>query len=155
MGGRRHWQWSLTMITWLYEHLGIVALLRDDRKRADQLLHEGSFHAEAFRQVFPFLKWKRGEHACHPGFSVCGVGSERARFAHKVDRNRLVLPDYAYTALTKLLEEEESLAGQRVRDGGPLDPMEVDTANGCTSGAGAACGSQAATTAAVNPLPSE
>ena len=40
-GAPLQWQWNLTMASWLYEHLGIADMLKNDRRRADLLLREG------------------------------------------------------------------------------------------------------------------
>ena len=120
-GDRRHWQWSLTALVWLFERAGITGQLRDHPEHAQELLAEGGFTATARRQT-PFIQWRRGEAACAPGVRVPGTDVGSAEVAARVGRTCLSLQPVAEAALARLVAEETA----RLEGEAPAAPMSPE-----------------------------
>ena len=94
---RTGWQWELALLAWLYEHLGIVYLLRSDAEQACALIVEAQFAAAARRQQ-PFTNWARGRPGCLPGFYCIGA-TATVPMARRIAGTCLHITDDALAAL--------------------------------------------------------
>ena len=101
----RVWQWSLTLLAWLFEEAGIVDLLRDRPDDAAMLLTEGAFSAAASR-YHPLLGWRRGQSGCALGFTCFGSSVSAATVRRDVE-TCLAIPDEALAALNQLVADVE------------------------------------------------
>ena len=142
---RRHWQWDLTLSTWMLEQAGAPARACGEQQGFDDLLAAAGIDAVARRQG-PFVQWRRGEMACTPGFAVAGADTgDQAVAARRGRASGRLLP-----ATMALLDELAVRYGGAAA--GPREPREDVAMTGPAELAAVATRS-AAEAAQAPPLP--